>query len=80
MNFWKAARNQRRRRIVGHEMAHEARGEVPKFPPQADIGYRAVNALTAHDTDVVIPADAPDQVQYRHLATELATRLLSLRG
>lgn len=42
----------------------EARGEEPKFPPQADIGYRAVNALTAHDTNVVIPADAPDQVQY----------------
>lgn len=42
----------------------EARGEVANFPPSADIGYRAVNALTAHDTDVVIPADAPDQVQY----------------
>lgn len=42
----------------------EARGETPNFPPNADIGYRAVNALTAHGTDVVIPADAPDQVQY----------------
>ena len=42
----------------------EARGEVPNFPPSADIGNRAVNALTAHDTDVVIPADAPEQVQY----------------
>ncbi|MCC6719087.1 MAG: fumarylacetoacetate hydrolase family protein [Acetobacteraceae bacterium] len=42
----------------------ESRGETPNFPPQADIGYRAVNALTAHDTDVVIPADAPDQVHY----------------
>ena len=44
--------------------AAEKRGEEPKLPPAADIGYRAVNALTAHDTDVVIPADAPDQVQY----------------
>lgn len=40
------------------------RGEEPKLPPNADIGYRAVNALTAHDTDVVIPADAPEQVHY----------------
>jgi len=40
------------------------RGEAPKLPPNADIGYRAVNALTAHDTDVVIPADAPEQVHY----------------
>jgi len=40
------------------------RGEEPKLPPEADIGYRAVNALTAHDTDVVIPADAPEQVHY----------------
>jgi len=44
--------------------AAEKRGEEPKLPPQADIGYRAVNALTAHDTDVVIPADAPEQVHY----------------
>jgi 2-keto-4-pentenoate hydratase/2-oxohepta-3-ene-1,7-dioic acid hydratase in catechol pathway len=32
-------------------------------PQQADIGYRAVNALVAHGEDVVIPADAR-QVEY----------------
>ena len=44
--------------------AAEKPGEDPQFPPPADIGYRANNALTAHDTHVVIPADAPNQVQY----------------
>jgi 2-keto-4-pentenoate hydratase/2-oxohepta-3-ene-1,7-dioic acid hydratase in catechol pathway len=32
-------------------------------PPYADIGYRAVNALIAHDEAVVIPSDAK-QVEY----------------
>ena len=39
-------------------------GHAPVLPKRADIGYRANNALIAHDEDVVIPADATEQVQY----------------
>jgi 2-keto-4-pentenoate hydratase/2-oxohepta-3-ene-1,7-dioic acid hydratase in catechol pathway len=45
------------------EMA-QRRGEKPKFPPQADVGYRASNALVATDEPIVIPKDATDEVQY----------------
>lgn len=45
------------------EMA-EKRGEQPRFPPAADIGYRASNALIADGEPIVIPADAGDEVQY----------------
>jgi len=45
------------------EMAHR-RGEKPKFPPQADVGYRASNALVATDEPIVIPKDATQEVQY----------------
>ena len=45
------------------EMA-EKRGETPVFPEKADIGYRANNALIAHDENVVIPHDAPPKVNY----------------
>jgi 2-keto-4-pentenoate hydratase/2-oxohepta-3-ene-1,7-dioic acid hydratase in catechol pathway len=40
------------------------RGELPKLPPAADIGYRANNALIAHGEPIVIPADATERVQY----------------
>ena len=40
--------------LTGHPVAE---------PKQADIGYRAVNALIAHDQDVVIPSDAK-QIEY----------------
>jgi 2-keto-4-pentenoate hydratase/2-oxohepta-3-ene-1,7-dioic acid hydratase in catechol pathway len=40
------------------------RGVEPVFPTQADIGYRANNALIAHGEPIVIPADATDVVQY----------------
>jgi 2-keto-4-pentenoate hydratase/2-oxohepta-3-ene-1,7-dioic acid hydratase in catechol pathway len=40
-----------------------SRGEEPKLPPQADIGYRANNALIADGDAVVIPPDAK-QVEY----------------
>jgi 2-keto-4-pentenoate hydratase/2-oxohepta-3-ene-1,7-dioic acid hydratase in catechol pathway len=36
----------------------------PVFPTQADIGYRANNALVAHGEPIVIPKDASDEVQY----------------
>jgi 2-keto-4-pentenoate hydratase/2-oxohepta-3-ene-1,7-dioic acid hydratase in catechol pathway len=45
------------------EMAHR-RGEKPKFPPQADVGYRANNALVGTDEPIVIPKDATEEVQY----------------
>lgn len=39
-------------------------GVEPNLPKQADIGYRANNALIAHDEFVIIPADATEKVQY----------------
>ncbi len=42
----------------------KARGVKPEFPPQADVGYRANNALIATDEPIVIPKDATDLVQY----------------
>jgi 2-keto-4-pentenoate hydratase/2-oxohepta-3-ene-1,7-dioic acid hydratase in catechol pathway len=45
------------------EMAHK-RGVEPVFPEKADIGYRANNALIAHDEAVVIPAHAPPKINY----------------
>jgi 2-keto-4-pentenoate hydratase/2-oxohepta-3-ene-1,7-dioic acid hydratase in catechol pathway len=45
------------------EMA-EKRGEKPVFPEKADIGYRANNALIAHNENVVIPHDAPPKINY----------------
>ncbi len=44
------------------EMAAK-RGETPAIPQKPDMGYRAVNALIAHDEPVVIPRDAT-KVQY----------------
>lgn len=44
--------------------AANKRGEVPKLPDAADIGYRAVNALIADGEPIVIPADATERVQY----------------
>ncbi len=44
------------------EMA-ERRGEAPAIPQKPDMGYRAVNAIIAHDEPVVIPRDAT-RVQY----------------
>jgi 2-keto-4-pentenoate hydratase/2-oxohepta-3-ene-1,7-dioic acid hydratase in catechol pathway len=41
----------------------EQTGNPVAIPPQADIGYRAVNALVAHEETVVIPPDA-QQVEY----------------
>lgn len=45
------------------EMARR-RGVPPEFPPQADVGYRASNALVATDEPIVIPKDATAEVQY----------------
>jgi 2-keto-4-pentenoate hydratase/2-oxohepta-3-ene-1,7-dioic acid hydratase in catechol pathway len=40
------------------------RGVEPNFPPNADIGYRANNALIADGEEIVIPKDASEVVQY----------------
>jgi 2-keto-4-pentenoate hydratase/2-oxohepta-3-ene-1,7-dioic acid hydratase in catechol pathway len=45
------------------EMAKK-RGVEPEFPPQADVGYRANNALIAHEEPIIIPKDATELVQY----------------
>jgi 2-keto-4-pentenoate hydratase/2-oxohepta-3-ene-1,7-dioic acid hydratase in catechol pathway len=45
------------------EMAKK-RGEEPRLPKAADIGYRANNALVAHGEPIVIPHDAGERVQY----------------
>ena len=45
------------------EQAHK-RGEEPSFPPAADVGYRANNALAAQDEPIVVPKDATELVQY----------------
>jgi 2-keto-4-pentenoate hydratase/2-oxohepta-3-ene-1,7-dioic acid hydratase in catechol pathway len=56
------------------EMAHRS-GVAPKFPPQADVGYRANNALIATEQPIVIPRDATDQVQYEgELVVVIGTR------
>ena len=44
--------------------AADKRGEVPNVPDRPEIGYRAQNALIAHDEDVVIPATATEKVHY----------------
>jgi 2-keto-4-pentenoate hydratase/2-oxohepta-3-ene-1,7-dioic acid hydratase in catechol pathway len=46
-----------------HQMAQK-RGVEPKPPTRPDIGYRANNALIAHDEEIVKPADAGEQFQY----------------
>src|ERR1700761_8097321 len=44
--------------------AADKAGTVPSVPDRPEIGYRAQNALIAHDEDVVIPAHATEKVHY----------------
>src|ERR1700747_3046339 len=44
--------------------AADKRGYGPSVPDRPEIGYRAQNALIAHDEDVVIPATATDKIHY----------------
>jgi 2-keto-4-pentenoate hydratase/2-oxohepta-3-ene-1,7-dioic acid hydratase in catechol pathway len=44
--------------------AAEKLGLNVELPKAADAGYRASNALIAHDEAIVIPRDATEQVQY----------------
>jgi 2-keto-4-pentenoate hydratase/2-oxohepta-3-ene-1,7-dioic acid hydratase in catechol pathway len=50
---------------VDHIMEYAAKtGREPNIPPEADVGYRANNALIAHGETIVIPADATERVEY----------------
>jgi 2-keto-4-pentenoate hydratase/2-oxohepta-3-ene-1,7-dioic acid hydratase in catechol pathway len=50
-------------------------GISPDLPKQPDVGYRAINALIAHDEQVIIPADAR-KVQYEgELAVVIGRRV-----
>ena len=40
------------------------RGTKPSYPSRPDIGYRANNALIAHEQHIVKPRDAGEQFQY----------------
>ena len=53
------------------EMAHR-RGVKPEFPPNADVGYRANNALIATDEPIVIPKGARG---LRHASRDSGRRL-----
>jgi 2-keto-4-pentenoate hydratase/2-oxohepta-3-ene-1,7-dioic acid hydratase in catechol pathway len=44
--------------------AADKAGTVPNIPDRPEIGYRAQNALIAHDEDVVIPASATEKIHY----------------
>ena len=44
--------------------AADKKGEVPNVPDRPEIGYRAQNALIAHDEEVLIPASASEKVHY----------------
>jgi len=48
---------------ASQEAADKA-GTVPNVPDRPEIGYRAQNALIAHDEDVVIPATATEKIHY----------------
>ena len=40
------------------------RGEEPVFPPHADVNYRGISALTAHEEPIIVPKDATELLQY----------------
>jgi 2-keto-4-pentenoate hydratase/2-oxohepta-3-ene-1,7-dioic acid hydratase in catechol pathway len=44
--------------------AADKRGEIPNIPDRPEVGYRAQNALIAHDEEVVIPAIASEKIHY----------------
>ena len=58
--------------------AANKRGEVPNVPDRAEIGYRAQNALIAHDEDVVIPATRPRRSTTRANSSSSSARRRSI--
>ena len=63
-NFYAAGLNFRSHIEWGHQRANPGASGGAKIPTQADIGYRSTNALIAHGGEIVIPADASDQIEY----------------
>ena len=59
-NFYAAGLNYR----AHIEWANAHHGGNYKVPAQADIGYRSPSALITDGEDIVIPADASDQIEY----------------
>lgn len=60
LNFYAAGLNFR-----DHiEWANREFGKSMGVPPQADIGYRSASALTGHDTEVIVPADAKGPLHF----------------
>ena len=56
-------------------------GHEPVLPTQPDVGYRAVNALIAHQESVVIPRDATEQINYEgELAVVIGRQAKHLAG
>ncbi len=50
---------------VDHIMEYAAKtAREANIPPEADVGYRANNALIAHGETIVIPKDATERVEY----------------
>ncbi len=63
-NFYAAGLNFRSHIEWGHQRANPGTSAAAKVPAQADIGYRSTNALIAHGGEIIIPADASDQIEY----------------
>jgi 2-keto-4-pentenoate hydratase/2-oxohepta-3-ene-1,7-dioic acid hydratase in catechol pathway len=49
---------------IHHVRNATARGLPVQVPKQADIGYRAINALVGNDAPIVVPADSTGKVQF----------------
>ncbi len=47
-----------------------------KLPTKPDVGYRASNALTGHNTPIVVPSDSPGPVQYEAELVAVVSRLI----
>ena len=44
--------------------AAQSVGTQPNIPKKADVGYRASNAIIAHNEDIVMPRDSSGELQY----------------
>ena len=45
-------------------LAHAAAGGLSRIPQKPDIGYRANNAIIAHDEAIVVPSSSAGKLQY----------------
>src|SRR6266702_6470481 len=53
--------------------AADKAGTVPNIPDRPEIGYRAQNALIAHDEEVVLPATSTEKPHYEGERAGIAT-------